>query len=213
MFKFDCTNLYDYDLCLGNVKQQFNNDAAKVQRYMSDMCKSSVAVALHPCWDGKSSNQGGFYLSAHQWLPQAGSPQWVQSSKQVDLNSVMLYNSYGGTKTKGVAVYLLNDASNGETVIQADDGYSFHPPSALDVEAAVMMSPNGRDSTSAPPYYTPASQFHATWENQDNPFDDCHASSVTQRGITLNKGHEQLKRRGAQAHAAMRRRLAAGSYI
>jgi hypothetical protein len=215
IFTFHCENLADYDKCLGEVKKQFDNDEAKVKKYMADMCTSTALLLKNPCWDGDGKARDAPLLNAVQWLPVLGGAQFVQFSQEVDRKSIMIYASYGSSKGAGVSVYEINDPFGDEPVfIQPDGGYSIFPPSVLDIEGAIMMSPNPRDRTDQPPHYTPASPFYATWENQDNPFDDCHADSVTRRGMKKpNKRHEQLKRRGAEARVAMRRRLAMGSYI
>jgi hypothetical protein len=210
-FLFHCENLADYDECRSAVAQQLHNDQAAVDQYMTDMCTSVALLLSHLCWNGVGA---GVPLTAADWLPELGGTQFTQFGDDIDMRSVMLYSSFGGNKAYGVPVYEVADPFLGASIVQPDGGYSHYQPSAQDIEGAVMLSPNPRDSTSQPPFYTSASPFHATWEDQDNPFDDCYAGSVTRRATKKpNKRHEQLKRRGVEARAAMRLRVAAGSYI
>jgi hypothetical protein len=230
-FELDCTALDDYAECYSKVKQMLNNNQARVDEYMADMCSSGWGVVRNPC-----SSDPTDLLSAYQWLAPLGSPFFVQAGGQLDLRSGMLYRSEAGGKTRDSVVYRYINDDGTRSLIIPDGGYTIYPPSPLDAEGATMLSPNPRDSTVQAPYYSEASPFHATYEDDGNPFNDCNSdpfdddcapdddgcissgsssSSSSRRSMERrsSKRHEQLQRRGEEARAAMRARFAAGSYI
>jgi hypothetical protein len=223
------------------VKDLYNYDIDEADEYMFDMCLTNTGPYEQPCRD----TQGNwFYLSATNWLPQLGSQQFVRTGGKIDMRSIMLYSSFAGSKVpSSIPVLYLVDSSGTRSTFQPDDGYSVYPPSQLDVEAAIMLSPNPRPAVNQPPYFTNASPLQPTWESAgngfascstnpagdcnapspdsssnspSNPFADCHAESPSRkRGLAgRNRRHEGLVRRGAEARAAMMGRLlATGSYF
>ena len=213
-FTFHCENLNDYDACRALVAARMNNNQAQIDEYMTEMCSSIAQLIEHPCSDEEGEDAVDTYLTVNDWLPELGGTQFTQFGNDVDMKSIMLYTSYGGGKEPGAVVYEVANPFLGPPIITFDGGYSSWPPSPQDVEGAYMLSPNPRDSTDQAPFFTGASPFNSIYENQDNPFNDCRAGTVSRRGVDApNKRHEQLQRRGAETRAAMRRRLVAGSYI
>ena len=211
-FIFHCENLADYDKCRSDVAKWKEDDQAEVDAYMTLMCTSADLAYKNPCWAGEGES---YALSLVQWLPNPGSAQFVQFGYSIDERSGMIYDSYSGSKEYGKLVYEMVGFNGGDPKPVEPDGiFNLWPPNGLDVVGAFMLSPGVLASINQIPFFAAASNFRATWENQGNSFGECRTSSVSRRGLKKpNRQHEQLKRRGAEARAAMRRRLAAGSYV
>ncbi|KAL7929520.1 hypothetical protein V8C35DRAFT_331595 [Trichoderma chlorosporum] len=194
LFQFNCENLADYDECLDDMREYYQD----ADDAMDFACTSAFGSFQCPC----TTTEDGQHLSSHEWLPEIGAAQYYRYSAQVDLLSIMMYKSTSGNKAPGLAVYQLANPISGSGLLGPTDGYSSFTPSAIDIGGAILMSPNPGASVTYAPYWTVASPMHATWSATNAPFGDCQIPSASPQ-----KRHEDLKQRASAARIALKRSI------